>query len=131
VPEYLERARDIGGDLVIASLTDEDDAHHILEAAAISCYFSHVLTEKSVARRKPYPDVYLLAARLLATTPQQMLVHEDSPVGVASGKAAGSRVAAFPVYDNLVFDPPPDAIFASWVGLDSRDVARVARQGQA
>jgi len=45
-----------------------------------------------VARPKPYPDVYLRAADLLNVPPQRCIVFEDSPTGVAAGKAAGAML---------------------------------------
>lgn len=47
-----------------------------------------------VANGKPHPEPYLTGAELLGLTPAECLVIEDSPAGVASGKAAGSRVLA-------------------------------------
>ncbi|WP_331766753.1 HAD-IA family hydrolase [Embleya sp. NBC_00896] len=41
---------------------------------------------------KPAPDPYLLAARLLGTTPERCLVIEDSPSGVEAGLRAGMTV---------------------------------------
>ncbi len=43
---------------------------------------------------KPHPEPYLTGAKLLNLAPADCLVIEDSPAGVASGKAAGCRVLA-------------------------------------
>jgi HAD superfamily hydrolase (TIGR01509 family) len=49
-----------------------------------------------VARGKPFPDIFLHAARTMgATDPRRCLVIEDSPVGVAGGVAAGMVVFGF------------------------------------
>ena len=48
----------------------------------------------SVARAKPAPDAYRLAVRELRVSPDHCLVIEDSPSGVAAGKAADCTVAA-------------------------------------
>jgi sugar-phosphatase len=47
-----------------------------------------------VAQGKPHPEPYLTGAKLLRLAPADCLVIEDSPAGVASGKAAGCRVLA-------------------------------------
>ena len=47
-----------------------------------------------VANGKPHPEPYLAGAKLLGLAPADCLVIEDSPAGVASGKAAGCRVLA-------------------------------------
>lgn len=45
-----------------------------------------------VARGKPYPDIYLLAAREIGVRPGKVLVIEDTPAGVKSARAAGMTV---------------------------------------
>lgn len=42
-----------------------------------------------VAKKKPAPDVYLLAANELKLSPAQCVVVEDSTIGLAAAKAAG------------------------------------------
>lgn len=47
---------------------------------------------EDVAEGKPSPTGYLRAAELLGADPSSCLIVEDSPAGIAAGKAAGSRV---------------------------------------
>jgi len=49
---------------------------------------------EDVERGKPAPDGYLLAARRLDVPPEECLVIEDAPPGVAAGRAAGCTVLA-------------------------------------
>ncbi|WP_082683209.1 sugar phosphatase [Entomohabitans teleogrylli] len=53
-----------------------------------------LVTAERVQRGKPEPDAYLLGAELLGLSPQECVVVEDAPAGVASGLAAGCRVIA-------------------------------------
>lgn len=53
-----------------------------------------MVTGNDVTRGKPDPAPYLLGARWTGADPGACLVVEDSPAGVASGKAAGMRVVA-------------------------------------
>lgn len=48
-----------------------------------------------VGSPKPAPDVYLVALKKLGLAPDEVVVVEDSPVGVQSGKAAGLQVIGF------------------------------------
>ena len=52
------------------------------------------ITSEMVAHGKPHPEPYLRGAELLGLAPQDCLVIEDAPAGVASGKAAGCSVLA-------------------------------------
>lgn len=53
-----------------------------------------MVTAEQVARGKPQPDAYLLGAELLGIAPEQCVVVEDAPAGIASGLAAGCQVIA-------------------------------------
>ena len=58
--------------------------------------FDAMAVAEDVARGKPAPDVYLLAARRLGLPPAQCLALEDAPNGVLAAKAAGVRCVAVP-----------------------------------
>jgi sugar-phosphatase len=53
-----------------------------------------LVTGDEVERGKPDPEPYITAARRTGADPADCVVVEDSPVGIAAGKAAGMRVAA-------------------------------------
>lgn len=53
-----------------------------------------VVTSDMVARGKPAPDAFLLAATRLGVAPGRCIVIEDAPAGVAAGRAAGMTVWA-------------------------------------
>ena len=58
--------------------------------------FPVTVTADDVARTKPDPEPYRLAAKLLDADPSSCVAPEDSPNGVASATAAGCRVVAVP-----------------------------------
>ncbi|MET7622589.1 HAD family phosphatase [Streptomyces sp. NPDC005408] len=59
-------------------------------------YFALSVAGDEVARTKPHPDPYLLAARGLGAEPARCAVIEDTATGVAAAEAAGCRVVAVP-----------------------------------
>jgi HAD superfamily hydrolase (TIGR01509 family) len=65
--------------------------------------FAFTVAGDEVARTKPHPDPYLLAAARLGAEPARCVVVEDTPTGVAAGEAAGCHVVAVP---SLVDVPP-------------------------
>lgn len=54
-----------------------------------------IFTADDVARPKPAPDLFLLAAAALGVAPADAVVVEDSPTGVTAAKAAGMRVIGY------------------------------------
>ncbi|AND69666.1 hypothetical protein ATSB10_22120 [Dyella thiooxydans] len=48
-----------------------------------------------VEHGKPSPDIYLLAASTLRARPEHCVVVEDSPTGIAAGRAAGMTVLGY------------------------------------
>jgi beta-phosphoglucomutase len=76
--------------LVSAALREEIEP--VLRSAGLRDLFAVVLSQDDVTRGKPDPQPYLLAAERLGVEPPELLVFEDTDVGVASAKAAGTRV---------------------------------------
>jgi sugar-phosphatase len=68
-------------------------AHARLRAAGLAMP-NVLVTADEVARGKPAPDAYLLAAERLGADPAACLVLEDAPSGIAAGRAAGMTVWA-------------------------------------
>jgi beta-phosphoglucomutase-like phosphatase (HAD superfamily) len=54
--------------------------------------FDAVVTADDVARGKPFPDMFLLAAEKLGVAPADCLVYEDGEPGIQAAHAAGMRV---------------------------------------
>jgi sugar-phosphatase len=70
-----------------------------------------------VANGKPHPEPYLTGAKLLGLAPADCLVIEDSPAGVASGKAAGCKVLAV-----LSSHPQSELTGADWFAASLEQV---------
>jgi HAD superfamily hydrolase (TIGR01509 family) len=64
--------------------------------AGFGAVFPVTVCASDVARCKPDPEGYLLAAAKLGVDPRRCVVIEDSPNGVAAGEAAGCVVVAVP-----------------------------------
>jgi len=89
LPELLERLRE-EYKLAVVSSSARMEIEPPLEICNLRRHFQALVDGGAVERHKPAPDPYLLAARLLDA--RQPLVVEDSPPGIASGKAAGFDV---------------------------------------
>ncbi len=58
--------------------------------------FDFVITAEHVAHGKPFPDIYLAAAQRMEVEVQNLLVLEDSNIGVRAGVAAKAITVAVP-----------------------------------
>ena len=58
--------------------------------------FDAVITGDEVTRGKPHPEPYLTACQALGVAPNQAVVIEDAPSGIAAAEAAGCAVVAVP-----------------------------------
>lgn len=65
-------------------------AEQHLTAGGIRAHFETLLTRDDVARGKPHPDLYLLAAQRLGVAPRACVAIEDSGPGIASAYSAGA-----------------------------------------
>jgi len=95
-----------------------------LRDAALDDGFAAIVCGDDVARSKPAPDPYLRAAELLGVAPDDCLVIEDSPTGVASAEAAGMVVLAV-AHAAPIPATPSRAVRDDLVGLTLDDLAAI------
>lgn len=97
----LAYAEELGLPWAVVTSASEPLAKARLHAAGIAP--SVLVTSDDVARGKPDPAGYLLAAKLLGVAAGECLVVEDTEPGAAAGRAAGARVATL---KGVAGDPP-------------------------
>ncbi|HZB94727.1 MAG TPA: HAD-IA family hydrolase, partial [Herpetosiphonaceae bacterium] len=95
IQELVARATALGFRCGIASATPESDIRHVLDRIGLTSRFDVIVSSDAVPRPKPAPDVYLRAAELLHVLPAHCIVVEDTPTGLAAGRAAGMHCVAF------------------------------------
>ena len=85
---------------------------------------------EDVARGKPSPDAYLLAARELGVLPSACLVVEDAPAGIQAARAAGMPVVGVTTThpgDQLPADACAESLAGVYLGRVDRDPLGRAR----
>ena len=80
----------------VASNSERGWVDRVLQITGLAGRFAAIATADEVARPKPAPDVYLLAARRVGIPPSQCIAFEDSPRGLAAAHAAGMGTVAVP-----------------------------------
>lgn len=83
---------DSGKAVCVASNGGMEKIHHSLHVTGLAEYFKHVFSADQVARGKPEPDLFALAARTLGFKASECIVIEDSATGIAAARRAGMHV---------------------------------------
>ena len=94
--ECLQWLREQGIPAAIATSSAREVADRYLEMTGLTSYFSFVISGNTLERGKPFPDIFLEAARLLEKQPAECLVAEDSYNGVRAGRSAGMYTVMIP-----------------------------------
>jgi beta-phosphoglucomutase len=95
VHDFLGRCRALGKKIAVASSADQRKVEGNLREIGLAWEsFDTVVCGEDVVRKKPDPEIFLLAAKRLNLPASECLVVEDAVSGVAAAKAAGSRCLA-------------------------------------
>jgi HAD superfamily hydrolase (TIGR01509 family) len=98
----------------LATSSSPERLQHSLDLVGLSDAFAgRSFTASRVARGKPAPDLFQLAAAEMGAAPAHCLVIEDSLTGIRAGLAAGMQVWRFiggSHLKGLDLTPPTDAI---------------------
>ncbi len=84
------RAR--GAKVAIASAAPPENRAFVLEGLGAAGLFDAVVGAEDAPRGKPFPDLFLAAARALGVPPERCVAFEDAPLGVLAARAAAMRV---------------------------------------
>jgi len=96
VAERVQEARASGLKTAVASSSTSAWVEGWLERHGIRPLFDTVCSRDHVARVKPAPDLFLLAATRLGVAPERCVVFEDSPNGIRAARTAGMCCVAIP-----------------------------------
>ncbi len=97
VKEMLQTLHDRGLILAVCSAADLRKVRYNLQAVGVEeGLFSALVTGSDVARKKPFPDIYLEGARRVGVAPAECLVVEDAVSGIQAAHAAGMDAVAVP-----------------------------------
>ena len=105
--EFIRLCRELGFKTALATSTDHIKMMaNLTEIGLVSkdssngkskggeCFFDAMVNGLDVERKKPFPDIFLEAARRINIAPENCWVVEDALGGVEAAKAAGMRCLA-------------------------------------
>jgi HAD superfamily hydrolase (TIGR01509 family) len=134
VTDLLDAADAAGVPTAVASSSAADWVVPHLKRLGLRHRFRAVVTRDDVgddsARTKPAPDLFLAAAAALGANPARCVVLEDTPNGVAAGRAAGMAVVAVPGPMTRTLDfGAADRVVGSLADLDMASLGAILPAG--
>ena len=118
MPGAADAVRRIGKrwSLALASSANRVVIEKVLTVSGLGDLFEVKVSSEEVSRGKPYPDVYVEAARRLSRSPRECGAIEDSTNGIRSAIAAGTKVVVIP---NRHYPPDPSVVEEADLELQS------------
>ncbi|WP_027060850.1 HAD family hydrolase [Mesorhizobium loti] len=96
VREFIEAVRAAGIPYCVATSARVSKMHITLGQTGLLPLFEHAMFSATmVGRGKPFPDLFLHAAKTMGFAPADCIVIEDSVAGTQAGIAAGMRVFSY------------------------------------
>ena len=92
IHRLMKEANEHGVPVCICTTATQKSAEAVAAHSLPDISFSHILAGDIVARKKPAPDIYLLALEKTGKEPSRCIVVEDSRNGMLAGDAAGIPV---------------------------------------
>lgn len=93
----VHKLKNAGVAVAVASNGEHESLKRKLQKVALyDVMLPHIYNKDDCGGKpKPAPDLYLYAAQKINTQPADCIVIEDSPTGIAAGKAAGMYVIGY------------------------------------
>jgi HAD superfamily hydrolase (TIGR01509 family) len=114
----------LDGRIAVASGADRHKVEMQLKKAGMLEYFEgRVFSGHEMPRSKPFPDVYLAAAKGLGVDPRRCAVVEDTITGATAGVAAGATV--FGYAPASLSHSTPDGLREAGVALVFEDMGQL------
>ncbi|MFH0880531.1 MAG: HAD family phosphatase [Lentisphaerota bacterium] len=92
VIHFLQALRSAGHPVAVGSSAPRLNVDAGIKALAMGDAFNAIVAGEDVAHGKPFPDIFLLAAKKMGVDPAHCVVFEDAPAGIQAAHAAGMRV---------------------------------------
>ncbi len=91
---FLEFLKEQSVPMGVVTNADREYVDHILNEHNVTKYFQQTVSTSEIDNPKPDPEGYLKAAELMNIEPANILVFENSDIGIMAAKAANMNVIA-------------------------------------
>ena len=115
-PEKVHMMQQLAASYRLACVTNSirQTAELMLRKAGYLPHVEFFLSNEDVTRPKPHPDGFIIAMHKMGVRPEETVVVEDAPKGIAAAKASGCHVLEILGYHDL--DLPRVTRFLATIG---------------
>lgn len=114
----LDQLEELGYTACVASSGSHEKMRMTLGRVGMSDRFAgRIFSAHDVSRGKPWPELFLHAGASMGYTPEQCIVVEDSPAGIAAARRARMRVVGYAAQTPADLLSGADAIIDDMRGL--------------
>lgn len=133
VTEFQEQVNAAGVPIAVATSGSRSRVERTLDAFGLRSCFHAIVTAEDVARGKPDPALFHLAANRLRVAADQILVCEDAVAGVAAAKAARMKCIAIAANGRrkLLQEAGADLVIEDFTEIRLDDARRLFAQSAA
>ena len=121
--DLVKELKKMGIPMAVASSASIETIKSNMERFGIADCFDAFISGLNCSQGKPWPDIFLNAAKALNKKPAECIVIEDSANGVTAAKRAGMFCYAFVPEKAVPQDlSSADTIINTFVGLSAKDL---------
>lgn len=92
--DFVEYIKNKGIRTALVTSSTNQELKNVNKHLNIISHFDKVISADATVKHKPHPDPYLKALEIMQANRENIIVIEDSPNGIISGKKAGCRCYA-------------------------------------
>lgn len=90
--ELISSFHAMGGKTAIASTARRENLMNVVNYLELAPMFDLIHAGVDVKQGKPSPEIYIKTMEALGVQPDEVLIFEDSPVGIEAARASGAHV---------------------------------------
>ena len=88
----MAKLKEKGFKIAVCTNSIRSSVEIMMELSRLDKYIDLILSNQDVNKSKPDPEIYVKAIQYFNLTPDECLILEDNPHGIAAARASGSNV---------------------------------------
>lgn len=124
--DLLRQQKSLGRKIAIATSSPQFEAQRVISAIGVTHLVEHIIGREQVKNTKPDPEIYLYTAEALGVSSSEVLVVEDSCVGIKAALSAGMACIAVANRFTESSLRTQDFLDQRWIAYSPKNVKNIA-----